>query len=128
MPPTNPRVIIADDRGGIYEIVHAALELMGRRPRLIDTHTGDDALFELRISSPDLLITAHTLPGTTNGPVLALMAKRELAALPILVIGDEDDPEMDAETLSTSPFVYLRRPFAPEAFIRELRIALDGPE
>jgi CheY-like chemotaxis protein len=128
MPPTNPRVIIADDRQGLYEIVRAALELMGRRPRLIETHTGDDALFELRVSSPDVLIAAHTLPGTTNGPVLALMAKRELAALPILVIGSENDPEMDDDTLDTSPFVYLRRPFAPEVFIRELRIALDGPE
>ena len=128
MPPTNPRVIVADDREGIYEIARASLELLGRRPRLIETHSGDDALFELRVSSPDLLISAHTLPGTTNGPMLALMAKRELAALPVLVIGNENDPEMDEETLSQSPFVYMRRPLVPEAFIRQLRIALDGPE
>ncbi|HVO43104.1 MAG TPA: hypothetical protein VMT34_10790 [Aggregatilineales bacterium] len=128
MPPTNPRVIIAADRQGIYEIVRAALELLGRRPRLIETHTGDDALFELRVSSPDLLIAAYTLPGATDGPTLAIMAKRELAALPIIVFGDENDPEMEEEELNASPFVYLRRPFAPEVFLRELRIALDGPQ
>ncbi|MEP7289679.1 MAG: hypothetical protein ABI947_28340 [Chloroflexota bacterium] len=128
MPPTNPRIVVVDDNTGLYNIVRASLELLGRRPRLIETHTGDDALTEIRIGSPDLLITAHSLSGTTNGPMLALLAKRELAALPILVFGNENDPEMDEETLSQSPFQYLRQPCAPEAFIRAIRIALDGPE
>jgi CheY-like chemotaxis protein len=128
MPPTNPRIIIVDDSQGIFNIVRASLELLGRRPRLIETHTGDDALAELRVSSPDLLVTAHSLPGPTNGPTLANMAKRELAALPIIVLANERDPEIDAETLAQSPFQYLRRPFLPEVFMRTLRIALDGPE
>ncbi len=128
MPPTNPRIIVVDDNQGIYNIIQMALELMGRRPRLIYTHTGDDALLELRISSADLLVTAHKLSGTTNGPMLALMAKRELAALPVIVMANEDDPEIDAETLSQSPFQYLRRPYVPEVMLRTLRIALDGPE
>jgi CheY-like chemotaxis protein len=128
MPLTNPRIIVVDDNQGIYNIVRASLELLGRLPRLIETHTGDDALLELRISSPDLLVTAHTLSGTTNGPMLALIAKRELAALPVLVLGSELDPEIDEETLSQSPFQYLRRPFLPETFLRALRVALDGPE
>jgi CheY-like chemotaxis protein len=128
MPPTNPRIIVVDDNQGIYNIVRASLELLGRRPRLIETHTGDDAMTELRISSADLLVTAQTLSGTTHGPMLALMAKRELAALPVIVIGSERDTEIDADTLAQSPFEYLRRPFLPEAFLRTLRIALDGPE
>src|SRR5260221_6939025 len=128
MPLTNPRIVIVDDNQGIYNIVKASMELLARRPRLIETRTGDDAMMEMRISPPDLLVTAHTLPGKTNGPVLALQAKRELAALPIIVLGNENDPEMDEETLSQSPFLYLRRPVAPETFIRSLRIAIDGPE
>jgi CheY-like chemotaxis protein len=128
MPLINPRIIVVDARQSLHHIVRAAMELMGRRPRLIETYTSDDALFELRLSSPDLLITAHTLGDTTNGPMLALLAKRELAALPVIVMANEDDPELDEETLSQSPFQYLHRPFAPEAFIRALRIALDGPE
>src|SRR5258708_975109 len=83
MPPKNPRIVVVDDNKGIYNIVRASLELLARRPRLIETQTADDALLEIRVASPDLLITAHSLSGTTNGPVLALMAKRELAALPI---------------------------------------------
>lgn len=128
MAPSNPRIIVVDHNQGLYNIVRASMELLGRRPRLIETFTGDDALTELRVSSPDLLITAHTLLGSTNGPMLALMAKRELAALPVIVLGAEDDPEMDAETIAQSPYQYLRRPIMPESFIRALRIALDGPE
>lgn len=128
MPPTNPRIIVVDDNKGIYNIVRASLELLGRKPRLIETQTSDDALMELRISSPDLLVTAQTIGGTSIGPVLALTAKREVAALPVIVLGSETDPELDDETLDQSPFDYLRRPLPPEAFIRALRVALDGPE
>jgi hypothetical protein len=46
----------------------------------------------------------------------------------VIVIATESDLELDQETLTDSPFQYLRRPFVPELFIRALRIALDGPE
>lgn len=128
MPPINPRVIVADARNSLHYLVRAALDLMDRRPRLIETYDGDDAMQEIKIGKPDLLIAAHTLADTTNGPMLAIMAKRETAALPVIVIGEETDPVIDEETLAQSPFQYLRRPFAPEAFLRALRIALDGPE
>jgi CheY-like chemotaxis protein len=128
MPPTNPRIIVVDDNQGLYNIVRASLELLGRRPRLIETHTPEDALAELRISSPDLLVTAQTLPGQTDGPTLATLAKRELAALPVIVLGAERDLEISEDELAQSPFQYLRRPFAPETFLRALRVALDGPE
>lgn len=128
MPPTNPRIIVVDAHHTLHHIVRAALELMGRRPRLIETYMGDDALLELRTSSADLLISAQTLAEEWDGPTLANLAKRELAALPIIVIGEETDPELDPIELAESPFQYLRRPFAPEMFLRQIRIALDGPE
>ncbi|HRE48616.1 MAG TPA: hypothetical protein PLD47_12900 [Aggregatilineales bacterium] len=128
MPQLNPRIIVVDARQNLHQIVRAAMELMGRRPRLIETYTGDDALSELKISSPDILITAQGIAGTMNGAMVAITAKRELAALPIIVVADEDDPELDEEDRAGAMFAYLRRPFAPELFIRELRVALDGPE
>jgi CheY-like chemotaxis protein len=128
MPPTNPRIVVVDNNNGIFSIVRAALELLGRHPRLIETHTADDAIMEIRVLSPDLLVTAQSLMGHTDGPTLAMSAKRELAALPIIVVAHDHDPEIDDETLSQSPFQYLRKPMAPEAFIRALRIALDGPQ
>jgi DNA-binding response OmpR family regulator len=128
MSTSSPRIIIVDPQQKLYHLVRAAMELMERRPRLIETYNGDDALMELRAIPPDLLITSQTLREASSGTVLALMAKREMAALPVIVVGEEDDPELDDETIAQSPFQYLRRPMAPEAFIRALRIALDGPE
>ncbi len=128
MSTSSPRIIIVDPQRRLYHLVRAAMELMERRPRLIETYSGEDALAELRAIPPDLLITSQTLHEASSGTTLALMAKREMAALPVIVIGEESDPELDEETLAQSPFQYLRRPIAPELFIRSLRIALDGPE
>ncbi len=128
MAPNNPRIVIADDTQGLTTITRSALELMGRRPRLIEAHTGEDALDEARLRTPDLLITAYKLGSTMTGVMLALQAKREAAGLPVIVIATESDLELDQETLTDSPFQYLRRPFVPELFLRALRIALDGPE
>lgn len=104
------------------------MELMGRRPRMIETATGEDALAELRISAADLLITAHTLLGTVAGPDLAIAAKRELAGMPVIVVANEGDPELDEGIVEQGLFHYLRRPFAAEAFLRAVRVAIDGPE
>lgn len=124
----NPRIIIVEDNQGIGLLVRASLELLGRRPRLIETHTEEDGWDELNLRTPDLLITAQTLPGDGHGPRLALNAKQKFAAIPVLVLGSETDLEPSDQELAEAPFQYLRRPLAPEVFIRALRIALDGPE
>lgn len=128
MAPTNPRIIVVDSSLSLHQVVRAAMELMGRRPRMIETATGEDALAELRISAADLLITAHTLLGTVAGPDLAIAAKRELAGMPVILVANEGDPELDEEILGQGLFQYLRRPFAAEAFLRAVRVAIDGPE
>lgn len=128
MAPTNPRIIVVDSSLSLHQVVRAAMELMGRRPRMIETATGEDALAELRISAADLLITAHTLLGTVAGPDLAIAAKRELAGMPVILVANESDPELDEEILGQGLFQYLRRPFAAEAFLRAVRVAIDGPE
>lgn len=128
MSTSSPRIIVVDPQQKLSHLVRAAMELMNRRPRLIETYSSDDAMLELRAVAPDLLISSQTLLEASSGTILALMAKREMAALPVIVVGEETDPELDAETIAQSPFQYLRRPMAPESFIRALRIALDGPE
>lgn len=124
----NPRIIIVEENQGIALLVRASLDLLGRRPRLIETHTGDDALDELRLGPSDLLISAQSLVGELSGPALAVRAKHEDAALPVIVLGNEEDPEPTAQEIIDAPFQYLRRPLVPELFIRVLRLALDGPE
>lgn len=122
----NPRIIVVDRSQELYHVVRSGLDLMERRARFIHTHTAEDALLELKASGADLLIAAHNLADGSDGPGLALQAKRELAALPVIVLAEASDPDVDEQDKAL--FSYLRRPFPPESFLREMRIALDGPE
>lgn len=128
MALNNPRILIADDHQNLAVLVRAVLDLLGRKARLMETRTAEDALDELRLRLPDVLLTTYQLGTAITGVMLALQAKREAAVLPVIVIAAENDAELDAETLAESPFQYLRRPLNPELLIRALRIALDGPE
>lgn len=127
MASRNPRIIVVDNKQELYNIVRSALDLLDRRPRYIHVHSAEDALVELKSSGADLMVTTQTLDETTDGPALALQAKRELAAVPVIVLGEATDPVLESHA-DDSLFVYLRRPFMPEAFIRAMRVALDGPE
>ncbi|MBX3061986.1 MAG: hypothetical protein U0528_11990 [Anaerolineae bacterium] len=127
MSPKNTRIIVVDRKQETYQVVRGALDLMERHPRMIHTHTPEDALAELRASGADLLVTAQALQAGDDGLELALAAKRELAALTVAVIAEGDDPEIEGAAESTL-FTYLRRPFIPESFLRIVRLALDGPE
>jgi len=124
----SPRIIIVEENQGIGLLVRASLALLNRRPRLIETPTGDDAWDELQLRAPDLLITAQALNGSLSGPQLALQAKKAVAAMPVIVLGSETDDEPTSQDLASAPFQYLRRPLMPELFIRAIRVALDGPE
>lgn len=126
MASINPRIIVVDRKQETYHFVRSALDLLERRPRLIHVHTAADALQELNGTGADLLVTALTLPDTTDGSVLALQAKREFATLPIIVLAEPTDPEPENATLGV--FDLMRRPLSPETFLRGLRVALDGPE
>ncbi|MBX3083537.1 MAG: hypothetical protein KF716_18030 [Anaerolineae bacterium] len=127
MASRNPRIIVVDSKQELYNIVRSALDLLDRRPRFIHVHSVEDALAELKSSGADLLVITQTLEDAIDGPTLALQAKRELAALPVIVLGEATDPALEDHT-DDSLFVYLRRPFIAEAFIRAMRVALDGPE
>jgi DNA-binding response OmpR family regulator len=127
MASRNPRIIVVDNKQELYNIVRSALDLLDRRPRYIHVHSAEDALVELKSSGADLMVTTQTLDEIADGTELALQAKRELAAVPVIVLGEATDPVLEGHT-DDSLFVYLRRPFVPEAFIRAMRVALDGPE
>ncbi len=48
----SPRIIIVEENQGIGLLVRASLALLNRRPRLIETPTGDDAWDELQLRGP----------------------------------------------------------------------------
>lgn len=124
MSALNPRIIVLDESNKIYNVVRTALELLGRTPRLIHAVLPGDALAELSLSTVDLLVTTQSAADTDVNQ-FAFHAKRELASVAIIVVGEQSDSELETDGVT---YQYLRRPFAAETFLRALRVALDGPQ
>lgn len=123
---TNPRIIIIDKRQDTFHFVRSAMELLERRPRMVQVSAAEDALVELAGSNFDLLVTAQSLDFNGDGLEVALQAKRATATLPIIILAESTDDEPSDSDKSL--FTYLRRPVMPESLLREIRIALEGPE
>lgn len=119
-----PRIVTVDSRGDIAGIVRGAMTLLDRRFILVEVPNGESALEELSQTQVDLLVTAFNLPDL-NGTDLAARAVRASAGTPVVILADQNDPEVDSETLKAAAYTYLVRPVG-EPFLRALRIGLDG--
>lgn len=123
-----PRILTVDPTGTIPQIVRGAVDLMDRLVIQVDTPGGDEAIEEVARGGYDLVISAWepTRDHSMKGWELAAKIKRDSSETGIIIVADENDPEMDQETQDDSPFVYLQRPMEPQQFIRVLEAGLDG--
>jgi CheY-like chemotaxis protein len=122
-----PRILTVDPTATIPQIVRGAIDLMDRLVIQVDTPGGDEAIEEVTRGGYDLVISAWepTRDRSMKGWELAAKVKQESPETGIIIIADENDPEMDQETLDDSPFVYLQRPMDPQQFLRVLNAGLD---
>jgi len=122
-----PRILTVDPTGTIPQIVRGAIDLMDRLVIQVDTPGGDEAIEEVTRGGYDLVISAWepTRDHSMKGWELAAKVKQESPETGIIIVADDNDPEMDQETLDDSPFVYLQRPMDPQQFLRVLNAGLD---
>lgn len=122
-----PRILTVDPTGTIPQIVRGAIDLMDRLVIQVDTPGGDEAIEEVTRGGYDLVISAWepTRDQSMKGWELAAKVKQESPETGIIIVADDNDPEMDQETLDDSPFVYLQRPMDPQQFLRVLNAGLD---
>lgn len=123
-----PRILTVDPTGTIPQIVRGAVDLMDRLVIQVDTPGGDEAIDEVKRGGYDLVISAWepTRDQSMKGWELAAKVKMESEGTGIIIVADENDPEMDQEFRDNSPFVYMQRPMNPPQFIRVLEAGLDG--
>lgn len=122
----SPRIVTVDPTGTLPRIVRAAADLLDRPVILVDMPGSQEALAEIKSSSCKLLVTAVELDNDMKGIQLALQVRRDSPDTHAIILADSDDPDLDEETLSQSPFVYLRRPIDVHQFIRVLLAGLDS--
>lgn len=120
-----PRVITVDPTLTLQRIVRGAVDLLNRPIIQVEAPSGAIALEELKSSGAALVITAWELYDDMQGPELALRVKQTSPDTAVLILAQEDDPELDEETLAESPFIYLRRPVNVQQFLRVLVAGLD---
>lgn len=121
-----PRIIVVDDtEHEINPIVQGALALLDRQSIVIDVPTSDAALQEVQNSSIDLVVTAFDIDGSLDGLTLAQHVSRESLDTSVIVLASQYDPKVNDDELQDAPFQFFVRPVA-EAFMRGLRVALDG--
>jgi len=127
MPPL-PRIITVDPSGTIPSQVRGALDLMDRLAIQIDVPSATDALDEVRRGACTVVVGAWEPGDNMPGWELAAKIKQIAQETAIIIVADYDDTELDEEMRNASPFVYLKRPFPVQQFLRVLTAALDGED
>lgn len=124
------RVMVVDAKNRLGATVRTVMSLLDRRYILLEIPTVEAALAEISLSNLNLLVTGYKADGSMNGIDFAQRAIREQAGLPILMLGEEDDPshgELD-DVLGGIPSIqYIEYPYE-ERLLRGLRIGLDGAD
>ncbi|MCB9449975.1 MAG: hypothetical protein H6672_00960 [Anaerolineaceae bacterium] len=124
-----PRILTIDPTWTIARVVRAATDLVDRAVIQVDVPGGQDALDELSRGGAKLAVTGWVLDDEMRGLELALRIKQSSPETAVIILGDVTDPEeLDEETVSESPFVYLRRPVDIHQFMRVLVAGLDGED
>lgn len=121
-----PRILTVDPKGSIAQQVRAALDLMDRLIVQIDAPSAGEALNELRRAPCQAIFSAWEPGDGMPGWQLAAEVRKISEDLPIVILADYDDTELDEETIKASPFVYLKRPYDVPTLLRVLNAALDG--
>jgi len=121
-----PRVVTVDPKNNIPQQIRAAFDLMDRLVVQIDVPGAEEALDEVKRGGCTVVIAAWDLGVHTKGWELAGRIRQVDENVSIMVLGEDDDTEMDEDMLEQSPFVYLRRPFDIPQLIRVLKAAMDG--
>jgi DNA-binding NarL/FixJ family response regulator len=110
-------------------IVRAAFDLTERAVIQIDVPDSQDALEEIRMFAPQVVICALEVDEAVRGIDLAMLIRQIQPETQVIVIGSADDAdELDQAITPEASFVYLRRPLQAPVFIRALFAALDGED
>lgn len=120
-----PRIITLDPTGAAGRTLRSTLVLLDVSCTHVDVPTAAQAMNELNAGAA-LLIAAYALDYDT-GPVIADAVCASRPEVGVIVLSNEDDPQHEAEAYdSDAPYVVMRRPFDPTAFIRAVEAAIDG--
>ena len=119
------KILIADDRSEVVELVKVTLE--GEGYRTIDASDGKEALEKIGLERPDLVLLDIVMPKMDGFEVLSQLKKdpvlKEIPIIMLTVQGQRVDQEKGKELGVTG---YIIKPFSPSALLKRIEEILAG--
>jgi CheY-like chemotaxis protein len=115
-------VLVVDDEPGLRGLTESILTRHGYQ--VVVAADGRQAFQRLREHVPDLIVLDLNMPGMDGWQFRAeqqVLDDRTLAAVPVLLLTGEDDPEGHAESLRAAGVV--KKPFGPDELMRAVSAA-----
>jgi two-component system response regulator RpfG len=112
---TGARVVIVDDRGTARSLLEGLARTL--EPGVIVESYADpqDALMQMQINTPDLIITDYRMPGMDGIEFTRrIRAERRLADVPIIIVTVVEDRQIRYQALENGATDFLTRPIDPQ--------------
>ena len=103
--PPRPRVLLADDHGGLRRALRGLLEETGFEV-VGESGDGADAVALARLLRPDIVVIDVRMP-VLNGLDAAKLIKDQRPATQVVVLSAFDSPELQRQAREAGAFAYL---------------------
>jgi two-component system KDP operon response regulator KdpE len=117
---SEPYILVIDDDPMIRRTLHANLAARGYEVAAVET--GEEALAEVALRRPDLLILDLLLPGLSGMEVCRTV--RATSSVPILVLSAHGEERIKVLALDLGADDYLTKPFSMEELLARVRALL----
>jgi DNA-binding NarL/FixJ family response regulator len=104
-PPPRPRVLLADDHGGLRRALRGLLEETGFQV-VGESGDGADAVALAGLLQPDIVVIDVRMP-VLNGLDAAKLIKDQRPATQVVVLSAFDSPELHRQAREAGAFAYL---------------------
>ena len=119
-----PRILVVDDEPGVQESLRMLLKSEGD---VTVAGNVDEALREVALSTPDVVLLDLVMPGRSGLELLQEFADRGLRA-PIIVLTATNTVSAAVEAMKRGAADFVTKPFEPEAIKLKVRDKLEKRE
>jgi two-component system, NtrC family, response regulator GlrR len=123
MTATKQTIMVVDDDPNILRALSLRLKMWGYN--VITSFDGADALLQVELKRPDLIITDVWMPAG-NGFALAYRLKQTYADIPIIFLSASKQSNLKEIAKGFEAIAYLEKPYEPETLAKAISAVLPN--